>query len=341
MKIALIGFGVVGQGFAKILQDTQQRLRGKHQFESTIVAVATRSRGTLYNPDGLSLSNLLDSIQQGSLKSYPDGSNLQRDWDVAKIISESNADVVVEVSPSNFEDAQPALDYIRLALENGKHVVTANKGPIALAYSELEQKAQDVNKQLLFEGTVMAGTPSLQMSMGSLAGCEILEARGILNGTTNYILTQMESGMEYADALKQAQELGYAETDPTADVEGWDAAGKVLILSAVLFGKTITMDDVDVQGITQITSADIQAAKQAGERWKLIATATPTGGSVQPMRLPITDPLAGVGGATNALTLDTDLMGEVTIIGAGAGKIETGYAILSDLFVIQRYNRII
>jgi len=170
----------------------------------------------------------------------------------------------------------------------------------------------------------------------ALAGCAIRSARGILNGTSNYILTQMESGMTYAEALAQAQALGYAETDPTADVEGWDAAGKVLILAKALFGSSLTMHDLDVCGITGISAEDIGQARQSSRRYKLIAEATPVGGSVSPQLLPLSDPLASVGGSANAITLDTDLLGEITIIGAGAGKLETGYALLADLMAIQR-----
>ena len=186
----------------------------------------------------------------------------------------------------------------------------------------------------------MAATPSIATGVELLAGCTIHEARGILNGTTNYILTQMESGLSYADALRQAQQLGYAETDPTADVEGWDAAAKVLILMAGLFGQRVAVSDLSVTGITGITQADIEDAKKSGERYKLIASATATGGSVQPMRLPLSDPLAHVGGATNAITFSTDLMGNITLIGAGAGKLETGYALLADLLAIHRAQRV-
>ena len=142
--------------------------------------------------------------------------------------------------------------------------------------------------------------------------------------------------MSYDEALAQAQELGYAETDPTGDVEGWDAAGKVLILANALFGASLKLADLEVSGITGISASDIADAKAAGQRYKLIATATPQGGSVKAARLPLDDPLASVGGSTNAITLETDLMGDVTLIGAGAGKLETGFAILSDLLAIQQ-----
>lgn len=180
----------------------------------------------------------------------------------------------------------------------------------------------------------MAGTPSIRLAMQALKGCEIREAQGILNGTTNFILTQMEGGLGYEEALAQAQALGYAEADPTADVEGWDAAGKVMILARALFNSTITLKDMEVQGISQISAADVKAAQEAGEKWKLIARVTPTSGSVRPVRVALSNPLAAVSGAMNAITYSTDLLGDVTLVGAGAGRLQTGFGLLSDLLDI-------
>jgi homoserine dehydrogenase len=336
MKIALIGLGSVGQGLLHILKEKATYLDDTYNFKPEIVAVGTGSKGTLYHPDGLDIDDLLAALEQGHLKHYPDVYGLTRNWDIPFLIHECNADVMVECSPTNLQNAQPALAYCQVALNSGKHLVLANKGPIAVAYRELRAQAKTAVKHLLFEGTVMAGTPSIRLAMQALAGCEISEARGILNGTTNYILTQMEAGMSYADALLRAQQLGYAETDPSGDVDGWDAAGKGIILAAALFHKRLSLSEMAVQGITHLTPADIEAAKAAGERWKLIVTVTPEGGSVKPTRLPINHPLAGVSGSINAVTYTTDLLGEVTLIGPGAGRTQTGFALLSDLLEIAR-----
>ncbi len=187
----------------------------------------------------------------------------------------------------------------------------------------------------------MSGTPALRLAREALAGCTISSVRGILNGTTNYILTQMEVGNSYAEALAEAQRLGYAEANPSGDVDGHDAAGKLAILANVILGSTLSPNDVDRTGITQLTSADIDSAKLAGERWKLIGNAAKQADGrviarVRPERLPLADPLASVGGATNAITYQTDLLGAVTLIGAGAGRMETGFAILSDLLDMHR-----
>ena len=186
----------------------------------------------------------------------------------------------------------------------------------------------------------MSGTPALNLAELCLAGNEIREIRGIVNGTTNFILTNMEKGKTYAEALKEAQDLGFAEAVPDADVEGFDAMAKVIILAKAVMGADIKVADVDRTGITKITLDDINAAKAEGKRWKLIGRVAREGGavraSVRPEKLDIADPLAGVGGATNALTFSTDLIRNVTIIGPGAGKIETGYSILVDLLAIHR-----
>ncbi len=336
MKLIQIGFGVVGRGFAEILLEKGDDLGARHDFSAEIVGVATASKGNLYHPDGLDIAHLLRAAETGSFADYPESEPLRRDWDANDMILRGSADVLLEASPTNLQTAQPALATCHLALDQGLHIVLANKGPVALDYGRLRGKADAKGLHLRYEATVMAGTPTMQLAEEALAGCAIRSARGILNGTSNYILTQMESGMTYAEALAQAQALGYAETDPTADVEGWDAAGKVLILAKALFGSSLTLHDLDVCGITGISAEDIDQARQSSRRYKLIAEATPVGGSVSPQLLPLSDPLASVGGSTNAITLDTDLLGEITLIGAGAGKLETGYALLADLMAIQR-----
>lgn len=341
-KLALIGFGTVGQGLAQILLDKQEMLRRDLGFEAQIVAVCTQSKGSLYHPEGLDLPQLLQAAQSGSLAAYPDTPGLARGWANLKTIRESNAETIVEVSYTNLTTGQPAIDHCRVAFESGKNVVTANKGPVALAYQELLTLATEKGVRFGIEGTVMSGTPALRLPAVTLAGNEISEVRGILNGTTNYILTKMEEGLSYAAALQQAQELGYAEADPTADVEGHDAAGKVAILANVVMNVPLSRMEVSCRGISHLTSADIRQAKAEGKRWKLIGRVIKEGSrvvaSVQPEAIPLTDPLAGVMGATNAITYVCDLAGPVTLIGAGAGGVQTGFALLIDLINIGRGN---
>ncbi len=344
MKIALIGFGGVNRGLVEILHNKRAYLRQQYGFEGRVTAVVTRSRGAVVAPDGIDLDWLLttDDLTMGAARGYavrPDGAydaGNDDEWNALRIIASAPADVIVEATPTDLQTAQPALDHCRAAIAAGRHLVLANKGPIALAYRELRQAAQARGVLLRFEATVMAGTPSLRLGMQALAGCTITSARGILNGTTNFMLTQMETGTPYAEVLADAQRLGYAEADPTDDVDGWDAAGKGIILAAALFDSALTLDAMDVRGIRSLTPADIESARAAGERWKLIVEVTPDGGRVAPTRLPLSHPLAGVSGAMNAVTYATDLMGEITLIGAGAGRMQTGFALLSDLLELHR-----
>ncbi len=323
MRLIINGFGNVGQAFAQILQDKDQTFSARG-VKLDVVAVTTRSRGRMFNADGLNIGQLLDSME--AVGGLPD-----EQWHLADLLTSGAADVLIDTTPTDIHTGGAALDAFRVALGAGVHVVTVNKGPLAVAYAELMALARANDAQLLFEGTVMAGTPCIRLAQGALQGSTITSARGILNGTTNYILTQMETGMAYADALVQAQAMGYAEPDPSGDVEGWDAAAKVLILSNMLFNNPLKLDDLDVTGITGITLAMVQEARQAGERWKLIAEATPDGGRVYPVRLPLSNPLAGINGATNAITYETDFLGPVTLIGAGAGLQQTGFALLADV----------
>ena len=337
-RLALIGFGNVGQGFAEILRDRSADLARQFGAEFQIVGVCTRRRGSVYDPQGLDPAALLAAVNSpGYLESL---ASPHRGWEPLRLIRESNAGVVVEVSPTDLQTGEPAITHVRAALEAGKHVVTANKGPVALRYPELSGLARAHGTQLGVEGTVMGGTPVLRMGRELLSAAGIYRMQGILNGTTNYILTQMENGATYAAALAEAQARGYAEADPTGDVEGYDPAAKVVILANLFLGAALSLAQVDRQGITQLTPADIEAARGAGERWKLVGTVEHRDGqitaSLRPTRLPLAHPLASVNGAANALIFSTRLLGEVTLVGAGAGRVETGFAILSDLLAIHR-----
>jgi homoserine dehydrogenase len=344
MKIAMIGFGTVGQGLAEILLAKGDDLRRANGLDAQVVAVCDASLGAVGRADGLDICALLEAARRGgSFSGYPDATGLWRGWDNLTAIRDSNADVVVEATWTNLETGEPATTHIRAAFEAGKHVVTSNKGPAALAYRELKAMAEARGLGWGIEGTVMSGTPALRLGRSALAGCAIQEVRGILNGTTNFILTRMEGGATYADALAEAQRLGYAEADPTADVEGHDALGKLLILAAVVMDTPLRAEQVSRRGITGLTPGDIQRAQARGQRWKLIArlrrTATGVEAGVEPQLVDATHPLAAVNGATNAITYVTDLLGEVTLVGAGAGRRETGFALLSDLLEIQRLSR--
>ncbi len=338
-RLGLIGFGVVGQALAQVIANKSAALEEKYGLVLQIVAVATRSRGTLYHPDGLDIETLLKVMQEGgNLAAYPEASGLIRGWDGRQIAAASNADTIVELSYTDLQTGQPASDHCRAAFENGKNVSTANKGPLALAYPELAELAQRQGVGFAFESTVMAGTPAIRGGE-LLKGNDISEISGIFNGTTNFILTQMEAqGASFAAALAEAQQLGYAEADPAGDVEGHDAAAKVVILANVLMGARLSLDQVATTGISHLTAGDIATAQAQGKRWKLIGRVRRQGGqisaSVAPETLPLANPLANVGGATNAITYHADLLGPITLIGAGAGGKETAAGILADILTM-------
>ncbi|MBN2265095.1 MAG: homoserine dehydrogenase [Candidatus Aminicenantes bacterium] len=342
-KIGLIGCGTVGQGLLQILHEKRDYLREAFGFEARVVAIADKLKGSLVLPDGIDIPTVLDLLGAGKgLAEYPKAAPAQVEpLDPLDMIERTEAAIIAEMTYTDIKTGEPAASYIKKALRHGKHVVTSNKGPAALHYHEIRDLARKNGLQFRIEGTVMSGTPVFHLAECGLAGNAVREVKGILNGTTNFILTKMETeGMDYGPALALAQKLGYAEADPTADVEGHDALAKVVILSNVLFGGSLKTSDVPCQGISSITKADVEAAKAEGFRYKLIGHAKIEDGavaaSVSPQKLPLTDPLAGVMGAQNALSLETDLMGKVTIQGAGAGKLETGFAILSDILAVHR-----
>jgi homoserine dehydrogenase len=342
-KIGLIGCGTVGQGLLEILDRKREYLEQSAGFEARIVAITEKIKGSLLVPEGISIKKVLGLLSQGkSLSGYEKGKfSPASTMDPLGMIEKCGADIIAELTYTNIKTAEPATSYIKKALRSGKHVVTSNKGPAALFYHSLK-KIADQNKCFFrIEGTVMSGTPVFSLFECGLAGNEVREIKGILNGTTNFILTKMEEDhMEYGDALRLAQKLGYAEADPTADVEGYDALAKIVILSNVLLGGKIKTSEVAREGIASISREKVDKARSQGFRYKLIARTKREKdrivASVSPQKLPLSDPLAGVMGVHNALTFDLDLMGKVTIQGPGAGKTETGYSILADMLAIHR-----
>jgi len=333
--IGLVGFGTVARGLCDILFEQRDYLLKEHQFDFEVVAIATRSRGTMHLASGLSLSKLtrlakLETPFEEHLK----------EWDAETMIRESNATIVVELAHTNLTSGEPAIGHCRAALETGKHVVSGNKGPAALAYSELKTLADQKGLAFLNEATVLSGTPVFSFIKTALAGNKILGLRGILNGSTNFILSEMEVGNSYEQALETAESRGYLEADIAADIEGFDAQAKLAILANVLFNQSLKLADVKRKGINDLRQSDLQTAVREGKRWKLVASLTHSENllqaEVKPEALPLNDPLSQVSGTLNAITFSTDLLGDVTITGPGAGSVETGYGILSDLLNINR-----
>jgi len=331
--LALIGFGNVGQGLAEILSQKAPLLREKFNADIRIVAICDLYKGSIADPEGFDPAALLRHINEmGDLKEFPAP---DRGWDASETIEKSGANVLVELSFTDLKTGEPALSHMVPALESGMNVSTTHQGPAALHFPKLLELSKAHGGEIGVEGTVMSGTPTLALGMNMLAAAGVTRIQGILNGTSNYILDEMESGADYADALKDAQAKGYAEADPTGDVDGHDAAAKVVILGNLVMGQSMTMKDVDCTGISGVTSSQIRSAQAENQRWKLIGTLESVDGqvkgSVKPAKLDASHPLYGIGGATNAITYSTDLLGDITLIGPGAGRIETGYAIIDDI----------
>jgi len=337
-KLAIIGFGNVGQGLAQILCEKQGFLKQHFGADISIVAVCDLLKGSVADPSGIDAQLLLDSLaEDGDLRSIKAP---QTGWDAQETIAKSGADILVELAYTDLKTGEPALSHVKQALNQGMHVSMTNKGPVALHFPELRKIAADNGVQIGIEGTVMSGTPSLYLGGEMLLAAGITRIQGILNGTTNYILGEMEAGAEYEVALSQAQQLGYAEADPTGDVEGHDAAAKVVILGNLFMGLSLTIADIDRTGISQLTSEDIDLAKANKCRWKLIGALEKTvqgySASVKPQMIENTHPLAAISGATNAITYTTELLGDVTLVGPGAGRMETGYAVIQDILTIHK-----
>lgn len=338
LRLSLAGFGVVGQAFVELLSSKQEHLRQAYEIDARLVGVGNARHGFIYREDGLDIPTVLElGANKRPLTDYASA----RHWDtVLEGLQETGANVLVEATLTNLRDAEPGLSHIVTALRLGAHVVTANKGPGALAGPDLLTLARQQGVQLRMESTVMAGTPAISTILEGMAGASVQAVRGILNGTTNYILTAMAGGREYAEVLAEAQAQGFAEADPTADVEGYDALAKTLILAALVFNQPLKPEQVARQGITGVSRDDIQRAASEGKRIKLIASIEREGegirASVAPQALSLDDPLARVDGVTNALSIQADTLAEVTVIGPGAGGIQTAQGLLADVLACAR-----
>ncbi|HYK85944.1 MAG TPA: homoserine dehydrogenase [Ktedonobacteraceae bacterium] len=340
LRLSIVGFGVVGQGLAELLALKQTHIRHEFDLEVILVSVANARHGFIYREEGLDIPTLLALAEARlPLTQHPGVTH----WtNTLEGLQATQADMLAEATGTNLRDAEPGISHIRAALSKGMHVVTANKGPAALASPQLFALAHLNHVHLRLESTVMAGTPVISTIREGMAGSNITAIRGILNGTTNYILSAMATGRDYTEVLAEAQAQGYAEADPTADVEGYDALAKTLILASLIFGQNLKPEQVTRQGITAITREQVQQASHENKRIKLIAslqldpTSKQLEARVEPVALPLDDPLARIDGVINALTVQSDTLPEVTIIGPGAGRLATGQGLLADLLAIAR-----
>ncbi len=334
MRIILIGFGVVGKSVTTIITRRYAEKVKDYGFNPKIVAIVDVD-GAVINPRGLSPEKL-EEIKQKGFPISADPEFGHPGMSALDVIESVEAEVVVEATPVNIKNAEPALSHITKAFKTGKHVVTTNKGPLALAMPALTELAEYNKVYLRFSGTVGGGTPMLEFAKRCLAGDKILAIRGILNGTTNYILTEMaQNRVTFQEALANAQKLGYAEADPTMDIDGFDTACKVVILANWIMNKKITLKDVDRTGIRDVSLQALDEASKRGNTIKLIGSIDSNVPTVKPMEISKTSPLC-VSGVLNAVTFFTEFAGEQTLVGRGAGGIETASAVLRDLLDIRR-----
>ncbi len=338
VKLVLIGVGNIGRRFLEILARKEDVLYTRYGLELVLVGLADSS-GAALAADGLDPLQVIQLKQEGrGVAAYP--LHGRADMGALELLQEVQADVLLEASPTNLQDGQPGLGCMEEALRRGMHVVTANKGPLVLAYSRLVKLAAEKGGRLAFSAAVAGGLPTVNIGRRDLAGSDILRLEGVLNLTTNYILTQMaEKGKPYAEALADTQAAGHAEADPNLDVAGWDAANKLVILAQSVLGQAASLDDVEVEGITGIGPEELKQAAVSGKVIKLIARAEreEDGGyrlSVRPTLLAPSHPLARLTAHQMGIVYHTDINGTITAVIDEADPMPTAAAMLRDLINI-------
>ncbi len=331
-NLALLGFGNVGRAFARLLIAKRDTLQREFGIEWRVVAIAARRAGAAIDPQGIDIAQAVEAVERGeslsALSAQPaPGSGIE-------FMRASGADVLFENTPVNYDTGQPAIDHLQAALEAGMHAITANKGPVVHAYRRLRDLARSRGRHFYFESSVMDGAPIFSLWRMALPGARLQSFRGVLNSTTNLILTLMESGQTFDEAVAQAQTLGVAETDPSGDILGWDAAVKVAALATVLMDAPLLPQQVERQGIEGITPSLLREAREQGRRWKLICQADLADGvlraRVAPEQIGPDDPLYGVMGTSSSITFVSDVLGRLTVTEENPGPETTAYGLLAD-----------
>jgi homoserine dehydrogenase len=330
-RLALIGFGNVGRAFARLLQRKEAELEAEHGINFIVTGIATGRHGFTIDPNGIDLDKALELVESGDSLSRLTQIPVTDSLDFVHIVP---ADVLFENSPVSHQDGEPAVTHLREALERGMHVITANKGPVVHAYRELTALAQAKGRKFYFESTVMDGAPIFSLFRAALPAAQVTSFRGILNSTTNLILGHMENGESFEEAVKYCQQIGLAETDPSGDVDGWDAAIKVAALVTVLMGIPLKPQDVDRSGIRAINAQRVAEARAEGKRWKLVCTAEKEGktvkGRVAPELVDPCSPLYSVEGSSSIVEFHTDTLTSLSIVEGNPGPETTAYGLLAD-----------
>ena len=323
-NLGFIGFGNVGKALARLLATKANDLRDVYGIETRITGVASRSLGWLVNSEGLAT---IDSSQLRDDTARADGPT---DW-----IRQAKPDIVFETTSLNHETGQPAIEYLSAALKSGAHAITANKGAVVYGYQELNQLATAAGKRFFFEATVMDSAPVFSLFRETLPAAKLRGFTGVFNSTSNVVLESMEAGRSFAEGVKMAQELGVAETDPSHDVDGWDSTVKICALANVLMGMRLTPVDVRREGIRDLTTRTLQAARAEGKPYKLMARAKFAddkliSATVKPEQVAITEPLGNVRGTSLAVHFELDMMPGLTITSHRPNLQSTAYGLLAD-----------
>ena len=337
-RIALFGFGNVGQSLARLLLRKQDQLWQDHHLNFSVTGIATARHGMAIDPQGINIEQALHLIATGNqldvLSKQPSIN------DPMEFIRRCGADVLFENTPVSYTDGQPAVSYLHTALASGMHAITANKGPVVHAYQELTQLAGKFGRKFYFESAVMDGAPIFSLFRESLPVADLHGFSGILNSTTNLILTRMETGESFDQAVAYAQSISIAETDPSGDIDGWDAAVKVATLVTVLIGTPLKPAQVDRTGIRNLTLDDVHQATLQGKRWKLVCTARRQGkevlAQVHPELVSADSPLYGVNGTSSIVTFETDVLPQLSIVEGNPGPETTAYGLLADFINATR-----
>ena len=341
VKICLMGFGNVGQAFVHLAERKKDQLEKDYGVNFIVTAIATGRHGRAIDPEGIDTDKAIALYQNGqSLESL---SRQRAPRDIREFIAKSNADFLLENSPVSYKDGEPAVTHIRAALENSMHAVSANKGPVAHAWKELSDLAKSKGRQFLFESTVMDGAPVFSVVRESMLSAEILGFEGILNSCTNLIIGLMEEGYSFNEAVDYAQSIGIAETDPSGDIDGWDAAIKVALLATVLMGEPIKPQQVARQGIRDLSATEAQQALKDGGRWKLVCRAEAEDGiftaRVAPEIVPASSPLYSVNGTSSIVIFHTDVLPGLGILESNPGPDTTAFGLLADILSILRKEK--
>ncbi|MEO7841417.1 MAG: homoserine dehydrogenase [Anaerolineales bacterium] len=335
-KLVFIGFGNVARSLVRLLERKRDLLEQEYDLTYSITGIATGRHGFAVNPNGLDVPQALALIDNKEsifpLSSFPVQDSLS-------VIQNSQADFMFENSPVNYDTGQPAIEHAKAALNAGMHVSTANKGTVVHAFQELTALAKSKGKKFMFESTVLGGTPIFSTFREAMPGAELISFKGIINATTNVILSRMEEGESFVDAVKYCQSIGIAETDPSGDVDGWDASIKVAALATVLMNTPLKPQDVERKGIGEITFEAVNQAKLDGKRWKLVASAERVGGQIKarvaPELVDAFSPLYGMMGSSTGLTFRTDVLPDYSVTvsereGMQGGPEETAYGLFAD-----------